>query len=638
MKQITLLLMLAIGIATQAQFAGVVDTTFAPNQTTNGYYKAVGVEVVGNNVYYAYSTPPGQPVVRKYDFSGNEDQSWYANQMSTWGTQFATIGMEPERSSDGSYTGKFFVCGRNSFNSLVNQGVRFLNKVNADGTRDLNFVCPYTSWISICSAVFHDWENQKLYFAFRNGYGTVTVACCDSNTGSVFQTYTIPVVDSSFDVKKITKVPGTNDIIVGGNFSFSINNNTYAGLFKLSSDFTPAPIGGITNLPCNFFVSDILFVNDAQCDGALTGNVIAYVAGGGTMLSGKTDLRGLARFNITNNSWTIDQNYNAGCSGSIGDIAYYNCHLIAVGNFASSIPSGPYTVVMSPKITAFTSTGAVSSEFNMYTVGSGLGGVPITGFENNIGQGTGTCVAVSNASDGNGRWEIFVGGSFVSVVQAAWPRNVIKRVNYVAKLFGFGVSIDSKFTYCLSLNNDNGYGVSTFDMANTSGCEKWELFQSNDGSNWTSIRVDFSHDFSDTTLVNGIWYKLSRTVTECGNSCTSTYVIYSDAQNCQIQNNGAELRSVQVTADDRRVLELQGEESSKITTYPNPASNFITITDAFGDVYKNVDVFNSIGARVTSVTTNAKTYQVDLSNVSSGVYMIVVTTDNGVLKQSIIKE
>jgi hypothetical protein len=89
MKHLFAILMLMTTVVGQAQYlAGAVDTTFTLNNdgvplSTNGYYRAAGVEVVGNSVYYAFSTSPGLPAIRKYDFQGNEDESWYTNQMST---------------------------------------------------------------------------------------------------------------------------------------------------------------------------------------------------------------------------------------------------------------------------------------------------------------------------------------------------------------------------------------------------------------------------------------------------------------------------------------------------------------------------------------------------------------------------
>jgi hypothetical protein len=640
MKQILTFLMITIGIVAQAQLAGTVDTTFVANsEGVANYHAARGVEVIGNSVYYAYATSPGVPAIKKYDLDGNEDESWSANQMATWGAQFATIKMEPERSSNGDYTGKLFICGRNSFNSMVNQGVRFLNKINANGTRDLNFVCPITSWISICSAMYHDWENGKLYYAYRSGSSlTQILICCDANTGQTLQTLTIP--GSNDGVRCITKVPNTNDIVVGGNLNFTFNGNQYVGMFKLTDQFTIAPLEGITNLPCSFSVADILFVSDVDCDGNATGGTTVYVAGGGNTMSGVDGLRGIARFNLTNDTWIIDGNYNAGCSGSIGDIVYYNCHLIATGNFASSMPTGPYAPTWTPKVTAFTADGYLSEEFKLINTGYGLGGVALAGFENSFGQGSGTCLAVNPAEDGNDRWEIFVGGTFMNIIQGpSNPRSVLKSANFMAKLYGFDSAIDTRFTYCLDEGVNGSYSIHTFEASETSGCEKWELYQSNDPSgNWTLVRTDFNHAFSDTTLVGDMWYKLVRIVSECGNVCSSNYIWYRTVQDCLGENSGVELRAVVVDSADEQVLRYSEQQAVSLTIQPNPTVGLVTVVDSDNSEFRNVAVYNSIGAVVATSTANNKTYQLDLTDLPAGVYMIVVTTDSGVLAQQVIKE
>jgi hypothetical protein len=334
--------------------------------------------------------------------------------------------------------------------------------------------------------------------------------------------------------------------------------------------------------------------------------------------------------------WAIDANYNAGCSGTIGDIVYYNCHLIATGNFASSMPTGPYAPVWSPKVTAFTSDGQISPEFKMPNIGYGLGGVYVAGFENSIGQGAGTGLAVNPNNDGNDRWEIFVCGSFVNVIQANNPRNVLKHVNYAAKLYGFRNSIDTKFTYCLDEDANGKYMLSTFNTTTTSGCEKWELFESTTpNSNWTLIDTKTTPDFTSMGLAPGMWYKIVRTVTECGNSCSSSYIIHRDISNCVSQNNGTELRSPITTP---LMSKPQETELTDISVYPNPTSGLVTVNDTFGDIFRNVDLYNSLGVKVFSKSINSRTYQLDMSYMPGGMYMLVVTTKNNTKKQQIIKE
>jgi hypothetical protein len=136
-------------------------------------------------------------------------------------------------------------------------------------------------------------------------------------------------------------------------------------------------------------------------------------------------------------------------------------------------------------------------------------------------------------------------------------------------------------------------------------------------------------------LADGMWYKIVRTVTECGNSCSSSYIIHRDILNCASQNNGTELRSHMVKPS---TLPTQKSESTSISAYPSPTSGLINVTDSFGDVFKNVDVYNSLGIKVLSKSIISKTYQLDISYMPSGMYMVVVVSKNGTAKQQIIKE
>jgi hypothetical protein len=209
----------------------------------------------------------------------------------------------------------------------------------------------------------------------------------------------------------------------------------------------------------------------------------------------------------------------------------------------------------------------------------------------------------------------------------------------MAKLYGFGSNIDTRFTYCLDENDTNSYTISTFDISNTSGCEKWELYKSDVVPfNWTLIRTENTHDFTDTTLTTNIWYRLVRTVTECGNSCSSGYIIYKDPQNCQVSNNGTELRTLVLSSTDYEEIKQIESEVSKLDVFPNPTNGILTIKDDFKDEFRSVSLYNSLGSKILSKNYNSNNYRLDITDLPSGVYMLVITTDNGVQKQQIIKE
>ena len=636
-------LALCLGISSFGQLAGSIDTTFLPNNggvpfSTNGNFKTQGVEVVGNSVYYAYQTEPGYPKIRKYDFSGNEDQSFFNNQMATWPGQFATVCMETEKNESGEPTGEFFISGRNSFNWGVNQGVRFLNKVNADGTRDTDFVCPYTSWISICSAIYHDFENNKLYYSFQTGTPssyTQTIVCCDPNTGQVLQTVQLPTPTGL--ISKITKIPGTKELVCGGSFNFELGGHNYVGIFKLDEQMTIKPVPGITDLSNSMSISDIIFVNGSECDG-IEGDLVSYFSGSISTASGVSGFRNLVRYNILGGNWSVDPIFNPGCPGRIMDICFYNCNLIATGNFASSTSQQVYQPTWTPKITAFTTDGQINEEFKTINIGAGLGGTNVNGFEGNYGQGTGSSLAVNATDDGNDNWEIFVGGSFVSWIQLT-PNTILRKQNFMAKLHGFKNTIDSNFDYCIEQTSQDKYSLTTVNITNTVGCEKWELYLSEDVPfNWNLIRTENTHDFSDSELYTQKWYKLVRTVTECGNKSTTTYIIYKESVRNRPEYTQVELRSLQSSQPNNKTEESLEKEEQELVIYPNPSEGLIYITDNFKNDVRDVSVYNTIGTRILNYQFNSNNYNLDLSELSSGVYMIVVTTETGVQKQQIIKE
>jgi hypothetical protein len=77
---------------------------------------------------------------------------------------------------------------------------------------------------------------------------------------------------------------------------------------------------------------------------------------------------------------------------------------------------------------------------------------------------------------------------------------------------------------------------------------------------------------------------------------------------------------------------MENDLSNAISVFPNPASGKLNFKwNASGTEYLNVHLYNSIGAevlrgekiKVNSVTEN----QIDISQLSSGIYMLVI--DNG---------
>ena len=86
------------------------------------------------------------------------------------------------------------------------------------------------------------------------------------------------------------------------------------------------------------------------------------------------------------------------------------------------------------------------------------------------------------------------------------------------------------------------------------------------------------------------------------------------------------------------VLSVQRDEIAGYAAYPNPVTgNNLTITTNSIDT-KRVDIFNVLGKRVFSQSFTGTSETLEISNVSSGIYILKVTEGNKVATQKLIIE
>ena len=74
-------------------------------------------------------------------------------------------------------------------------------------------------------------------------------------------------------------------------------------------------------------------------------------------------------------------------------------------------------------------------------------------------------------------------------------------------------------------------------------------------------------------------------------------------------------------------------ETSKLTLYPNPATNQIFIS---GQDIERVDIYNLLGILVKTVDKNTQT--IDVSNLPTGNYIVKMTNGEGTVTKKIIKK
>ena len=77
-------------------------------------------------------------------------------------------------------------------------------------------------------------------------------------------------------------------------------------------------------------------------------------------------------------------------------------------------------------------------------------------------------------------------------------------------------------------------------------------------------------------------------------------------------------------------------EANQVAVYPNPTTSRFTIE---GAGLKHVSVYNTLGQLVYESNCDGNMAEINLGNVETGVYMVRITTENGMLTKrvSVIK-
>ncbi len=73
---------------------------------------------------------------------------------------------------------------------------------------------------------------------------------------------------------------------------------------------------------------------------------------------------------------------------------------------------------------------------------------------------------------------------------------------------------------------------------------------------------------------------------------------------------------------------------NRIKVYPNPSSSFIFVNSPNNDIAK-IEFFNSYSQSIKTVKNDFET--IDISNLSSGVYIMKIYTEHGIMNKKIIK-
>jgi photosystem II stability/assembly factor-like uncharacterized protein len=96
----------------------------------------------------------------------------------------------------------------------------------------------------------------------------------------------------------------------------------------------------------------------------------------------------------------------------------------------------------------------------------------------------------------------------------------------------------------------------------------------------------------------------------------------------------ATAETLEVTIDD--CVGFEDREANKLTIYPNPATNRVNIQSA--SLMRSVRVYDFTGKEILSENIHAVTYQINTSRLNSGIYLMVIETEEVIINKRIIIE
>ena len=72
-----------------------------------------------------------------------------------------------------------------------------------------------------------------------------------------------------------------------------------------------------------------------------------------------------------------------------------------------------------------------------------------------------------------------------------------------------------------------------------------------------------------------------------------------------------------------------------LNIYPNPTSEFVTVTDLNGEHTKKLSIFNILGTKMQDI--QIRNHQIDLSHLPDGVYFLQLESKEGIVTRKVVK-
>ena len=103
--------------------------------------------------------------------------------------------------------------------------------------------------------------------------------------------------------------------------------------------------------------------------------------------------------------------------------------------------------------------------------------------------------------------------------------------------------------------------------------------------------------------------------------------------NCYGKGGEEMLSEAAETTEEAEKVEL----TTKLVIYPNPVQNQLTVSNINPDEYDKIAVYNMQGAILQQQNINSNTARMDISNLPDGVYLLILHSSSGLVKEKSIK-
>lgn len=155
-----------------------------------------------------------------------------------------------------------------------------------------------------------------------------------------------------------------------------------------------------------------------------------------------------------------------------------------------------------------------------------------------------------------------------------------------------------------------------------------------DGFNCGEMLNGFSRgDTMFLALSNGFYETFEKDTFYLEGVCGKHYLEITDGQ-----NNGLSISEIKDKINSKITAIKKWNIEKQLTLYPNPGNEQITI-ESDAALLESLKVYDVTGSLVRSVDNiNSLTYEVDLTNLETGIYNILINTKNGQISKKLVKE